>query len=96
MFRKGQSGNPAGKKPGTKDKKWAHIQTFWNMLMETWDDLEPTDRAKYAFEGFKLHFDRAIANLPKDQQDSLKNAIAAQNLLDAVRRPTPEPTKVSS
>jgi hypothetical protein len=44
------------------------------MLQDEFDKLTPAQRAHYAFEAFRLHFDRAIAQLPKDQQDSVTSA----------------------
>jgi hypothetical protein len=83
-FKKGQSGNPAGKKKGTKDKKWAHIATFWKLFLNEWPNLKAEERASYAFQGFKMHFDRAMANLPLTQDDSKENAVAAHKLIQGL------------
>jgi|SRR5579859_245995 len=74
MFQKGVSGNPAGKPKGTKDKKWQSIQAIWDMFIEEYPKLRSNEKAKYMLEIFKLHFERAIAQLPKDQTDSILNA----------------------
>ena len=73
-FKPGQSGNPAGKPKGTKDKKWQSIQAMWDMFMAEYDKLTPAQRAHYSFETVKMHFERAIAQLPKESSDSLTNA----------------------
>jgi hypothetical protein len=66
--------NRAGRPKGAKDQKWKNIEAIWEMLMKEWDKLTPNERAKYSMDVFKLHFERAIAQLPKDQNDSVKNA----------------------
>ncbi len=74
MFKPGQSGNPAGKPKGTKDKKWQNIQAIWDMFIEEYPKLRSNEKARYMLEIFKLHFERAIAQLPKDQNDSINSA----------------------
>jgi len=66
--------NRAGKKPGTVDKKWQNIQAIWQMFMEEYPKLQSNEKAKYMLDIFKLHFERAIAQLPKDSQESVTNA----------------------
>ncbi len=74
MFQKGVSGNPAGKKPGTKDKKWQNIQAIWDMFIKEYPKLRSNEKARYMLEIFKMHFERAIAQLPKDQNESVLSA----------------------
>jgi hypothetical protein len=66
--------NRAGKKPGTQDKKWQNIQAIWDLFMKEYPNLKASERATHMLTIFRLHFDRAIAQLPKDQSDSVMNA----------------------
>ncbi len=86
--------NRNGRPKGSGDKRWARIQTFWDMFIETWDKLPAAERARYSFEGFKLHFDRAMMNVPHDQDESKENAIAAQELLKSIESNAPQPDPV--
>ena len=88
--------NKGGRPKGSKDKKWAHIQTFWELLITEYPNLKPAQRAYYAFEGFKLHFERAISHLPADQSESLANAIAAQVQLKKLEEDARLGTKTAS
>lgn len=66
--------NRLGRKKGSKDRKWQSLQAMWDMLMKEWNYLTPQQRAHYSFETVKMHFERSIAQLPKDASDSLTNA----------------------
>lgn len=82
MFQKGVSGNPAGKPKGTVDKKWQSIQAIWNMFIAEYPKLKPNEKSRYMLEIFKLHFERAIAQLPKETNDSV---MSAQKMLDVLK-----------
>lgn len=82
-FQPGQSGNPAGKPKGSKDQKWKSAQAIWDLLQAEWDSLTPNQRAGYAMDVFKLHFERAISQLPKDSNDSLNSA---NKLMDELKQ----------
>jgi|ERR1700690_879089 len=82
MFQKGVSGNPKGKPKGTKDKKWQNIQAIWDLFIKEYPKLRANERAKYMLDIFKLHFERAIAQLPKETNDSV---LSAQKMLDVLK-----------
>lgn len=67
-------GKLGGRPVGSKDEKWKSIQAMWDMFMAEYDKLTPAQRAHYAFETVKMHFERAIAQLPKDQNESVLRA----------------------
>jgi len=67
-------GSLGGRPVGSKDEKWKSIQAMWDLFMADFDLLTPAQRAHYSFEMVRLHFERAIAQLPKNQSDSLTNA----------------------
>ena len=87
-FIKGQIANPAGRPKGSKDEKWKSIQAMWDMLIAEFDKLTPAQRAHYSFEMVKLHFERAIAQLPKNQSESLTNANKLMEELKALEAST--------
>jgi hypothetical protein len=100
MFKKGEINNPKGRPVGSKDQKWKSIQAMWDLFMAEYDQLTPNQRAHYAFETVKMHFERAIAQLPKEQEDSV---LSAQKMLDVLkdleakndRRSTGNPSSVA-
>lgn len=83
--------NRAGRAKGAKDQKWKSIQFFWDKLEKEFDALSPAQRAHYAFEGFKLHFERAIAQIPRDQSDSVMNAKNMLAELQAIEKASVAP-----
>lgn len=92
MFRGGVSGNPAGKKPGTKDKKWATLQHWFYRLENTLNNkrLPLTVRAQIELKMIELLMARK--QLPPDTpEDSVENALAAQALLKSLEANGPEP-----
>jgi hypothetical protein len=44
------------------------------MFIEEYPKLRPNEKARYMLDIFRLHFERAIAQLPKDSSDSVMNA----------------------
>ena|SRR5260221_11209560 len=67
-------GSLGGRPVGSRDEKWKSIQAMWDLFIADFELLTPAQRAHYSFEMVRLHFERAIAQLPKDQSDSLTNA----------------------
>lgn len=97
MFKGGVSGNPAGKKPGTKDKKWATLQYWFERLQKTLDDSKLPLAVRAQIELKMTELLMARKQLPPDTpEDSVENARAAQALLKALedngpdRIPAPE------
>jgi hypothetical protein len=82
-FKPGVSGNPKGRPVGSKDQKWKSAQAIWDLLQAEWANLTPNQRAGYAMDVFKMHFERAIAQLPKDSNDSLTSA---NKLMDELKQ----------
>lgn len=66
--------NRTGRKPGSKDRKWQSAQAIWDLLMKEWHKLTPNERARYSMDVFKMHFERAISQMPKEASDSVSNA----------------------
>lgn len=82
MFKKGQSGNPKGKKPGTKDKKWATLQYWYERLEETLskEKMPIAVRAQIEYNMIVVILGRKP--LPPDSpEESVKNALLAQENL---------------
>lgn len=86
MFEKGKSGNPNGRPLGAKDQKWKSIQAMWDLFMAEYDKLTPAQRAHYAFETVKMHFERAIAQLPKDSNESVLRANEMMEVLKELEK----------
>ena len=82
--------NRKGRPVGSKDEKWKSAQAIWDLLQAEWNQLTPNQRAGYAMDVFKLHFERAIAQLPKNQNDSLNSANKLMDELKALEAETLE------
>lgn len=93
MFVKGVSGNPAGKKPGTKDKKWASLDYWFGLVQHEWKNLEPKDRAHIAIEAWKALLNRKI---PMTPEESVKNADAAMQMLKILEEASRNATNTSA
>ena len=76
MFQKGQSGNPAGKKPGTKNKETINYLDFQLWFGKISRDLEQIEDPKERIEiGLRI-VDRMLsktANLPGTPAQSVEN-----------------------
>ena len=82
-FQPGQSGNPAGRPPGSKNKDWASLRFWYEKLEEVWDDLPKNERARLSVELFKVILTKR--NLPADSpEDSKKNAEDAAKVLKEI------------
>lgn len=50
----GQSGNPAGKPKGTKDRAWSTLDYWMDKIADEWDELTPIQRTHVSLELFKI------------------------------------------
>lgn len=73
MFQKGVSGNPKGRKPGSKDHKWATLQYWFDQLNKDLQDpkLHVSDRVKAQLKLIELIL--AKKSLPQDVDSSVKS-----------------------
>jgi len=84
--------NRKGRPEGAKDKKWQNIQALWDELTKEMKLLRPDQRAKIYADMVKLHFERAIGKLPKEQEDSVNNAEQLMAMLKGLEAgPAPVP-----
>ena len=78
-WKKGVSGNPAGKPKGTKDKVWASLDYWYGLVINEWPDLKAVERATIAISAWKALVSRD--KTPLTPIESVKNAEAAMNAL---------------
>ena len=75
MFKPGESGNPAGRPVGAKDKKWATLQFWFERIIESLKDesLKPAERLNAELRIAELILARK--KLPaEDPDESKRNA----------------------
>lgn len=77
MFVKGQSGNPAGRPKGAKDKRWATLEYWVEKLEEELPRLDKGDRAEIILEMFKIIAGRRpLPSLsPEDSVENVKTML---------------------
>src|SRR4029077_4710711 len=83
MFKKGQSGNPAGKKPGTKNKNCMNPVFWFNLLEECLSELTPTAKMPHVFRALELLMPK-VPSLPATHTDAAQNAATTYELLNGL------------
>jgi hypothetical protein len=86
----GQSGNPAGKKPGTRDRRtviWAAIQRIAEAKKTTPEEIEDAIQAagiEKALKGSFFHYDLVSNGLYGKVQDKLDVTSGGKTLADVI------------
>lgn len=81
MFVKGQSGNPAGRQKGTKNRNFMSCQYWFRMVNDNSLRLSPEKKIDIAFQALALLMPKVQA-LPLEPGDSVGNA---QRAIDLIR-----------
>jgi uncharacterized protein YbdZ (MbtH family) len=79
LWKPGQSGNPAGRPPGSKDKKWASLDYWFSLVENEWADIKPETRVKVAIEAWKALIARKQFSLTPEE--SVANTEASMRML---------------
>jgi hypothetical protein len=85
MFVKGQSGNPAGKPKGAKDKKWTKIQYWFELVDDVYGRLDDRHKAQIAMEGFKAMLGRTkLPNqTPEESAEYAKSTLETLKMMES-------------
>jgi hypothetical protein len=73
MFKKGQSGNPAGKKPGTKNKSYLSLNVWFELIHDRMQKLPDEQVLAYSFRAAELLLSK-VQMLPTTPGESVSNA----------------------
>ena len=79
LFKKGVSGNPAGRPVGSLEKPWLRPEYWHDLVIKEWAKLEPNERASIAMKGFSTVLPRTIG--PQTPEQSAQNAESAFKML---------------
>ena len=72
-----------GRPKGSKDKKWANLEYWYELVINEWSDIKPTDRAWIAMAAFKALLGRSQAVLTPDESvHNVEKAMATLKLLE--------------
>lgn len=83
MFKKGQSGNPAGRKLGTKNKNCMNAVFWFNMLDDCLKCFSEKERTPHVFRALELLMPKVPA-LPATPTESASNASKAWETLNGL------------
>lgn len=79
LWQPGQSGNPAGRPAGCKDKKWASLDYWFSLVESEWADIKPETRVKVAIEAWKALIARKTFSATPEE--SVANTEATMKML---------------
>ena len=79
-FQPGQSGNPAGRPKGAKDRKWTQAQYWFERLENEYEKITPALRARLCLEMLKVVIGKT-KEAPDSPEESKQNAEEALKIL---------------
>jgi hypothetical protein len=79
LWQPGHSGNPAGRPPGSKDKKWASLDYWFSLVENEWSEIKPETRVRVAIEAWKALIARKQFSLTPEE--SVANTEATMKML---------------
>lgn len=79
-FQSGQSGNPAGRPKGAKDRKWTQAQYWFERLENEYEKISPAQRARLCLEMLKVVIGKT-KDAPVSPEESKQNVEDAMKIL---------------